>query len=79
MESQTSVVGKKINSFITLNINGQLNLNTITGYRDNPLPIDAARTMPRPMARGPPMYRNFSLGAHTASIERPATGRKTQK
>jgi len=37
------------------------------------LPKEAANTAPRPMAKGPPMVRNFSLGAQTATVERPPT------
>ena len=36
-------------------------------------PIEAANTPPNPMARGPPMYKNLSLGAQTATVDRPPT------
>lgn len=36
-------------------------------------PIDATRTTPSPKARGPPMLRYFSLGAHAAVRVRPPT------
>ena len=35
------------------------------------IPRDAANTTPSPHAKGPPMYRNFSLGAHAATVESP--------
>ena len=31
----------------------------------------AMKTTPNPMARGPPMCKNFSLGAHTATADKP--------
>ena len=37
------------------------------------IPMEAQKTTPKPMARGPPMLRNFSLGAQTATVERPPT------
>lgn len=37
------------------------------------LPSEAAKTAPKPMANGPPMLRNFSLGAQTATVESPPT------
>lgn len=36
-------------------------------------PSDEAKTTPKPTASGPPMFRNFSLGAHMATVERPPT------
>ncbi len=36
-------------------------------------PTDDMKTTPNPMARGPPMFKNFSLGAQIASVDRPAT------
>ena len=33
--------------------------------------MEDASTTPIPIARGPPMYKNFSLGAHTANVESP--------
>ena len=33
----------------------------------------AQNTTPRPMASGPPQFRNLSLGAHMAVVERPPT------
>jgi len=39
----------------------------------NLLPKDAANTAPKPIAKGPPMLRNFSLGAQTATVESPPT------
>jgi hypothetical protein len=39
-------------------------------YNKN-LPIEEANTSPRPTARGPPMFRNFSLGAHIATVDNP--------
>ena len=35
--------------------------------------MDAAKMTPNPMARGPPMYKNLSLGAVAATVERPPT------
>ena len=35
--------------------------------------MEAQKTTPNPMARGPPILRNFSLGAHTATVDRPPT------
>lgn len=37
------------------------------------LPMDAAKTAPKPIAKGPPMFKNFSLGAQTATVDRPPT------
>ena len=37
------------------------------------LPRDAAKTAPKPMAKGPPMFKNLSLGAQTATADRPPT------
>ena len=37
------------------------------------LPRLAQKTTPRPMARGPPQFKNLSLGAHMAVVERPPT------
>lgn len=34
---------------------------------------EEAKTTPRPMARGPPMARNLSLGAHAAIVDKPPT------
>ena len=34
-------------------------------------PIEATKTAPNPAPRTPPMFRNFSLGAHTATVDRP--------
>lgn len=36
-------------------------------------PMEAAKTPPNPIAKGPPMYKNLSLGAQTATVERPPT------
>ena len=36
-------------------------------------PREDAKTRPRPTPRGAPMFRNFSLGAHMATVERPPT------
>ena len=36
-------------------------------------PREEAKTTPKPTASGPPMFRNFSLGAHMATVERPPT------
>lgn len=47
-----------------------------TGYRGrgrNIDPSEDAKTRPRPTPRGAPMFRNFSLGAHMATVERPPT------
>lgn len=46
--------------------------STVVGAR-NMEAIDDANTTPSPMASGPPMYRNWSLGAHTATVDRPPT------
>jgi len=35
--------------------------------------MDAAKTAPKPIAKGPPMFKNFSLGAHTATVDKPPT------
>ena len=35
------------------------------------LPSDATKTSPKPIPSGAPQFRNFSLGAHTAIVERP--------
>lgn len=35
--------------------------------------MEEAKTTPNPTARGPPMLRNFSLGAHMATVDRPPT------
>lgn len=37
------------------------------------LPREDTKTTPRPTPRGAPMFRNFSLGAHMATVERPPT------
>ena len=37
------------------------------------LPMDAAKTAPKPIANGPPIFKNFSLGAHTATVDKPPT------
>lgn len=37
------------------------------------VPIDDAKTKPKPMPSGPPMFRNFSLGAHMATVDNPPT------
>lgn len=34
---------------------------------------DEAKTMPKPIAKGPPIVKNFSDGAHTAIVDRPPT------
>ena len=39
----------------------------------NIVPILAQKTTPRPIARGAPQLRNLSLGAQTATVERPPT------
>ena len=39
----------------------------------NIVPRLAQNTTPSPMARGPPQLRNLSLGAHTATVDRPPT------
>lgn len=39
----------------------------------NILPIEEANTTPNPMARGPPIVKNLSLGAHTATVDNPPT------
>ena len=36
-------------------------------------PIEAIKTTPKPMANGPPIYRNLSLGAVTATVVNPPT------
>jgi hypothetical protein len=33
--------------------------------------MDAAKTTPNPMASGPAMFKNFSLGAQTATVDNP--------
>lgn len=35
------------------------------------LPSEETKTTPSPIARGPPMFRNFSLGAHMARADKP--------
>ncbi len=35
--------------------------------------MDDIKTTPRPIARGPPMYKNLSLGAVTAIVDKPPT------
>jgi len=35
------------------------------------IPIDETKTTPRPIASGPPIYRNLSLGAQIARVDRP--------
>ena len=35
--------------------------------------IEDMNTTPKPMAKGPPMYKNLSLGAVTATVDRPPT------
>lgn len=42
-------------------------------YRHSRLPREDAKTRPRPTPSGAPMFRNFSLGAHMATVERPPT------
>ena len=37
------------------------------------LPSEDTKTTPRPTPRGAPMFKNFSLGAHMATVERPPT------
>jgi hypothetical protein len=34
-------------------------------------PMEEAKTSPNPQARGPPMFKNFSLGAHIATVDKP--------
>ena len=34
-------------------------------------PILEANTSPKPQANGPPMFKNFSLGAHIATVDSP--------
>ena len=41
--------------------------------RPSCLPSEDTKTRPRPTPRGAPMFRNFSLGAHMATVERPPT------
>lgn len=36
-------------------------------------PREEANTTPKPTANGPPMFKNFSLGAHMATVDRPPT------
>lgn len=36
-------------------------------------PNDAAKTNPRPIANGPLIYKNLSLGAQTATVDKPPT------
>lgn len=35
--------------------------------------MEEAKTTPKPTASGPPILRNFSLGAHIATVDRPPT------
>ena len=35
------------------------------------LPTDEAKTKPRPTAKGPPIFKNFSEGAVTAMADKP--------
>lgn len=44
----------------------QINTSSLYKYKPN----DEANTKPNPMANGPPIFRNFSLGAQTATSER---------
>ena len=37
------------------------------------IPIDEMKTTPRPIASGPAMLRNLSLGAHTAKVDKPVS------
>ena len=39
----------------------------------NMLPRDAAKPAPNPIARGPPIFRNLSPGAQTATVDSPPT------
>lgn len=39
----------------------------------NIVATDEAKTTPNPIARGPPIYKNFSDGAHTATVDNPPT------
>ena len=39
----------------------------------NMVPILEANTTPKPIANGPPMYKNFSLGAQRATVDSPPT------
>lgn len=34
---------------------------------------EEANTTPKPIAKGPPIYRNLSLGAQTATVDNPPT------
>lgn len=34
--------------------------------------MEEASTSPKPHPRGAPIFRNFSLGAHTATVDNPA-------
>ena len=35
------------------------------------IPNEDAKTTPKPMANGPPMDKNFSLGAQAATVDKP--------
>ena len=35
--------------------------------------MEEAKTTPKPTANGPPILRNFSLGAHMATVDSPPT------
>lgn len=42
-------------------------------FEHSSLPREDTKTTPKPTPRGAPMFRNFSLGAHMATVERPPT------
>merc|ERR1712012_57139 len=46
--------------------------NAVVGGRNAEAILDA-KTTPNPIARGPPMYRNLSLGAVRATVDNPPT------
>ena len=46
--------------------------NAVVGGRKAD-PMLAANTTPSPIANGPPMYKNLSFGAQTATVDSPPT------
>jgi len=49
------------------------NKSVLEIYLNGYLPRDDAKTTPKPIANGPPILRNLSLGAQTATADSPPT------
>lgn len=66
-------------------MNASIEYNATIIYTDihvlrgsNHLPREDTKTTPSPIARGPPMFRNFSLGAHMARADKPVGQKQSQ-